>query len=169
MPVKPKSEFDTVHCTPDQIRELKKDIAETERMLKEDSQRRTPKISDPAEVMKEVRKKKQILVDHEPKPFKSTAQQNQAYAATKKLAKFISDNMPPKRDYYRMYPKQKDRHGNPINPDHMDQGDFDRAVNWQIKFQTDPNMQKAVRLYKHLMRRLDPSDPTITNIERLRR
>ena len=65
--------------------------------------------------------------------------------------------MPKTKDYYQRYPKD----GNSY--------DFDRTVRQQIAFQTDKNIKNAVKEYKNIMRRLDPQDPTISNIELLRK
>lgn len=166
---KPQSEYDIVHCTPAQIKELKDDIKETEKMLMTDQRSRNPKISSPGDVIKELKKKKAVVENHAPKPFKSVHEENKANAVVKQLAKFIQKHMPSNREYYQMYPKQKDKHGNPMTPDHRQKSDFDRVVKQQIFFQTDPKVKLAVQRYKHLMRRLDPNDPSITDIERLRR
>lgn len=166
---KPKSTFDIVHMTNDQINHVKKDIAELEQMLKADRASRRPKIADEAEFRRDIETKKQLLKDHSPQPFESDGQKNKAYAAANKLREFISNQMPTARDYYQNYPKAVDRYGNPISPDHRAKTSFERAVNQQVKFQTNPKILRAVHLYKNIMRRLDPADPTITNIELLRR
>lgn len=155
--------------TTEQINQTKKDIADLENMLKADRSSRHPKITDEVEFLKDVKEKKQLLKDHAPQPFESDGQKNKAYEAAKKLRAFISAQMPSRRDYYQNYPREVDRYGNPISPDHNAKMAFDRAVRQQMKFQTHPKILRAVHLYKNIMRRIDPADPTITNIELLRR
>ena len=58
---------------------------------------------------------------------------------------------------------------NSVFPDHNEKRDFERAVEQQVAFQSNPRMQKAITIYKNLMARIDPSDPTVRNIEMLRR
>jgi len=166
---KPVSAFDMVHLSTTQIGGLKKEIKELEQMWKEDRQRARPKITDEAEFQKVIKDKKKLLVDHAPQPFQSEAQKNKAYAASKKLAEFISNQMPPKRAFFQMHPKETDKWGNPVMPDHTEKQEFDRTVRQQMRFQTNPKIQRAVHLYKNIMRRLDPMNPSIANIERLRK
>lgn len=153
-----KAEFDMVHCTLDQIREIEQDIAYLEKMLESDQAQRTPKITDVAEFKSEIEKKRKILLNH--KPRKLTGQKaNKAYAKAKELRKIIQDAMPSRKEYYRQYPKGSE--GTDF--------DFERAVRQQIAFQTDKGMQENVRQYKAILRRLDPDDPVISNIELLRK
>lgn len=155
---KKKSEFDLVHASVDQISEIKRDIDSLERMLKSDQSQTTPKITDLAEFKGEINKKKKILKDHAPKKLKGQ-KANKAYDEAKRLKKIIQDAMPSRKDYFQRYPKGEDGHD----------FDFERIVKQQVDFQTNPKITGAVRQYKSILRRIDSSDPTISNIELLRK
>jgi len=155
-----KTEFDIVHMTEAQCREVREEIDMMEGMLNDPRPWVRNKITDEAEIRKTIKSKKKLIEDHTPR--KLTGQKaNKAYAEAKKLADFIREQMPSRKDYFRPYAKESD--------DHNRQADFERAVQQQVKFQTDPEIQRAIIHYKNIMRRLDPSDPTISNIEKLRR
>ncbi len=156
----PKSEFDLVHCSHEQIKELKNDISGLEKMLVADKASGHPKIQDEELFQKQIRNKQKILEDHAPTKFKGQ-KANTAFARAKELKKIIQDAMPKERDFYREYPGK--------GTSHKDEMAFEKAVQQQIKFQTDPKIQKATRELKHINRRLDPDDPTITNLEALRK
>jgi hypothetical protein len=164
---KPQPRMALTHLTNTQIKEIERDIRDAETMLKQDISSRRPKIQDPAEFAKDIRKKKALLKKHAPRPYETDAQKNEAYAYAKKLRKFIASQMPSRRDYFRPPVKEKGKYGE-ISPDHDDKRGFDSIVRQQVKFMTDRNIQTAIADYKHIMRRLDPSDPTITNIELIR-
>ena len=166
---KPKSAFDIVHMTPAQVKEVKRDVADLKKMLREDQQRRSPKIIDRMEFAEDIRRKEKMIADHSPRDFRSKAEENKAFAYAKKLGDWISNQMPSTRAYYQEQPKEKDRYGNPIIPDHNEKQAFEKTVEQQMHFQTDKRCIEAVNRYKNIMRRLDPLDPTITNIELLRR
>jgi len=151
-----KQKLDLVHLSADNIRGIKNDIKELENMLSADIASGSPKIQNRAEFTREITEKKKILKDHTPKELRG-ANKNKAYKRVKELKKIISDAMPPSKEYYQPYPKAGSSY------------DFERVVNQQMAFQTDKKMQSMVQEYKHLCRRLDPSDPTITNIELLRK
>ena len=155
---KKKSEFDLVHASVDQIREIKNDIAHLERMLKADQSQTTPKITDVTEFKAEIAKKKKLIKNHAPKKLKGK-EASKAYAKAKELKKIIQEAMPSSKEYYRPYPKGENGHN----------FDFERAVKQQMAFQTDPKIQKAVINYKSILRRIDPDNPEITNIELLRK
>lgn len=154
-----KSEFDIVHMTEAQCREVKADIESMERMLNDPRPWVRSKITDEEEIKKNIRSKMKLLQDHSPQKLKGQ-KANSAYAEAKKLADFIRDKMPSRKDYYRPYAKDSDNHNR--------QADFERAVAQQVEFQTNPDIQRAVIRYKNIMRRLEPENPTISNIERLR-
>jgi len=105
--------------------------------------------------MQNIKKKKAILEDHTPKKFIGQTG-NKALARAKDLAIKIKAELPGKKDYFMPYPKDESSQ------------DFERVVRQQVRFMTDPKIQGMVREYKHLLRRIDPSDPSIANIERLR-
>ena len=96
--------------------------------------------------------------EHKPRRLRGQ-KANKAYAEAKRLKKIIQGAMPSRKAYFKPYPKSSDGHD----------FDFERTVAQQVAFQTDPKIKKAVQHYKNIMRRLDPSDPTISNIELLRK
>jgi len=167
--MKHKSEIDIVHLSQREIREIKSDVAALKKMLANDKQSRQPKITDETEFVKDIKRKEKLLTDHSPRPFKSKVNENKAYEWTKRAEKWLSEQMPTSRDYYQSYPKEMDRYGNPIPPDHNQKQAFERAVTQQMRFQSNKKVQGVVQAYKHIMRRLEPSNPEVTNIEALRR
>lgn len=156
---KKKTEYDIVHMTEAQCSEVKQEIASMEAMLNDPRDWVRNKITDEAEVRGQIASKKKLLEKHVPRKLRG-AKANRAYAEAKKLAEFIKDQMPTRKDYYRPYAKNSD--------DHNKQADFERAVTQQMEFQKNAKVQEAVIRYKNIMRRLDPKDPTVSNIENLR-
>ena len=152
---KKKNEFDLAFITPAQAEKIEQQIEGLEIMLQEDQRSKTPKITDIAEFVGQIKTKKAVLEKHTPRKLRGQTS-NTAFARAKDLAKKIKDEMPGKKDYFMKYPKDESSQ------------DFERVVKQQVRFQTDPKIQAMVREYKHIMARIDPSDPTIRNIERLR-
>ena len=154
---KKKNDFDLAFITPAQANKIEQEIENLETMLRNDQSGYfgRPKISDTTEFMKQIKEKKDILVNHTPKKLKGQAS-NKAYARVKELARLIKNELPTKKAYFMPYPKEESSF------------DFERAVDQQVKFQTDKKIQSMVREYKHLMAKIDPSDPSIRAIERLR-
>ena len=157
----PKSTFDLVYASPALIRETKAEIAELEKMLREDKAGiyGKPKIHDLAEFNKVLKQKHDIINNHSPIKLKGQ-KANQAYNRVKELAEKIKAKLPPKSDMHPVYPRSKDPVGREF--------DFERAVNRQMAFQTDPVLKSMIREYQATMASLDPDDPTVRNIERLR-
>ena len=151
-----KQKLDLVHLSVDNINGIKQEIAELENMLKSDKASGSPKIQNEVEFRAEINSKKKLLKDHAPEELKGQAQ-NKAFKRVHELKEIIQDAMPSNKEYYQPYPKDGSTH------------DFERVVKQQMAFQSDKNMQNAVQEYKHLMRRIDPQDPTITNVELLRK
>ena len=154
---KKENEFDLAFISPAQAAKIESDIENRMDMLRKDQSGLfgKPKITDVREFMGIINEKKSILENHIPLKLRGQAS-NKALARTKELAKKIKDELPSKKDYFMPYPKDGSS------------SDFERIVKQQVRFQTDPKIQSMVREYKHLLRRIDPSDPTISNIERLR-
>jgi len=156
MPRKKKqNDYDTAFITPAREAKIKQEIEGLENMLKADQSSKNPKIQDVGEFVQNIRKKKVVLENHVPKKFRGQTS-NAAWSRAKDLGKKIKKELPGKKDYYMRYPKDDSSQ------------DFERVVKQQVRFQTDPKIQSMVREYKHLMSRIDPSDPTIRNVERLR-
>jgi len=154
--VAPAKKYDATLLTPAQARAIESEIKEAETMFKQ----YRDKITDPASFFNDIAKKKKLLREHGAEKLVG-AEANRAYAKAKQIEQKIKEAMPTRREYYRPYPSEK------TSMDH--EGDFERAVNQQIKFQNDPHINQMVREYKHIMRRLDPEDPGVSSIERLRR
>lgn len=152
--------FDKVYATNQQLLEAETEVKELEGMLEEDRRRKSPRISSVEDVKKQIVKRKRFIKEF--KPAKARGQNaNRMYAEAKKLREEIANAMPTAEKYFQRDVKNSDNHTKAM--------EFERAVQQQIKFQTSPDMQRKVVRYKHIMARIDPSDPTIRNIESLRR
>ena len=149
------AKMDLSMVTPAQAADMKAEINHLERMLESDKQRRSPKIQDEAEFNVELDRKRKILENHTPKPFRGK-NKDKAAKRVKELDSFIQDHMPKSRDYFQKQPTGCSN-------------DFERTVEQQIAFQTNPKIQKAVAERKFLIARLEPNDPSLRNIERLRK
>lgn len=137
------------YLTNTQIRELKAEITGLEAMGKNMAH----KIQDKAEFYANIMQKKKMLEDCTPKKLTGAAG-NKALKRAREIEAKLKETMLSSKEY--MQSKN-------------DSYDFNRAVNYQVKLMTDPEYQKMTREYKNIMRQIDPSDPTISNIERLRR
>ena len=156
----PKDQFERTYMTEAQIRENEQDIRSLERMLEEDKHRSSPKIQDPYLIEKEIREKRELLKRHAPQKLKGN-RANEAYAEAKRLEKRIQESLLRGKDYKQPYPTSK-------SSSHADR-DFERAVQHEMKFMTDRELKRDITKYKAIMRNLDPDDPTLANIERLRK
>ena len=148
--------IDLTLATPQQVREISADINHLEQMLKADQAKPHPKIQDVAEYNEEIKKKKDLLAAHAPVQFRGK-NKDKAAKRIKDLDSFIKSHMVKKNDFYKRYPKSGC------------DNDFERAVNQQMYFQSNPEIQKAIKERKYLVGRLEPQDPMIRNIENLRR
>ena len=157
MPKKKQSEFDTVHATVDQIDNIKKEVSDLENMLRDDRASGRNKIQDTAEFNALIAQKKKILTDHSPRRMRG-AKANRAYAEAKKLKGEIAEHMLSSKQYDQPYPKSS-----------RDDHDFERSVRQQVAFQKDSALKQKVQHYRHIMRRLEPSNPELSSIERLRK
>ena len=157
MAKKKKEKFDLTFATEAQIKEVKQEIDQLEYMLRDGHI--ASRISEPESLMQEIVKKKKFLSKHTPQELKGQ-DSNKALAEAKRLKQVIVDAMPPRSMYFQREAKDADRHSKHV--------DYEKTVQQQIRFQTDPEIIRAVNRYKHLMRQIDPSDPTISNIELLR-
>lgn len=163
--LKPKEFFSEARIT-----EIRGEIRELENQLramdgKETSsdgvgymQHASRHIEDEKQLKVEIANYKRALEDGTPKPFKTTAQANQAYAWAKKAEKWIKENMPLQKEMHRNYPTGKSPEGAEF--------DFERSVKKQMAWQKEG--QKHAMMYRYLMRRLDPENPEAGSIERLR-
>ncbi len=154
----PKQKLDLVHASVGRIKSLKADIASMTRMLENDQRSAHPKIQDPAEYKADVAKKQKELDDHSPRKATGEAA-NKLNRLQRELGKKIQERMPRSRDYFRKHPKGENH----------DDFDFERAVEQQVAFQRNTQLQYAIRVWKYARRCLEPDNPEITNIERLRR
>lgn len=155
-----KQSLDIALLSPARVSELKQEIKHLEGMYRADQTSGNPKIGDKNEFFKDVNKKKKELKEFAPKEFKGEVR-NKAYKELKKLKKFIQNQMPNSKMYFQKQIKDSDGHSK--------YQDFEGAVRQQMHFQQDPTCIKAVRRYKNIAARLDSSDPTIKNIELLRK
>ena len=155
-----KQSLDLTLLSTARVKELKQEIKHLEGMYLADKASGNPKIGDKNEFFKDVNSKKKELKDFAPREFTGEAR-NRAYKEKKKLAKFIQSQMPKPNAYFQKQYRDSDSHGK--------YQDWEQAVQQQVHFQTDPNCIKAVRRYKNIAARLDSQDPTVKNIELLRR
>ena len=164
MAVKKQKKPDLVLATNEQISEWKRDIDGMERMLngKEvDSgvYGRKDLIQDPDNIKREIDKRKRLIANHSPQKLSGNAA-NTAYKRAKELKEEITKLMPSEKAYFQPYPNGK-------TPTHRGV-DFEKTVQQQMAFQK-ADVQKKVQEYKYLMTRLDPDNPSVRNIEMLRR
>jgi hypothetical protein len=151
--------FEKVYATEGQLREVKESVKELKSMLLEDNQRKSPIIVNRAEVMKEISKKEKFLAEFTPKKV-SGKSANKLFSEAKKIEQEIKEAMPKQKKYFQRYAKDSDSHKKTL--------DFEQAVKQQMEFQTNRALQAKIHKYKSIMARLDPQDPTVRNIERLR-
>jgi hypothetical protein len=154
-----KKEEVPIFASEEQLREVRQEIKDLERMLEEDKRRKEPKIQDVSSVQAEILKKQQYVMRHSPTTLRGEAS-NKAYKEAKELEKLIKDNMLPSNKFYQKSSSDKDSH--------LKYRNFEDAVRQQIKFQTDPKLKQATLKYKYLMSRITGGDPAATNLERLR-
>lgn len=103
-------------------------------------------IQTPADIQRELIKKRKQLDNGTPKPYETTAQANKAYEYAKKLEKYIRDNRQREKDIFVKYPT-------PGRREH----DFARSVNREVDWMK--NGKRAEMAYRYIMRRLDPQNP----------
>lgn len=146
-----------VYMTPEEIRETQGEIDALCRMLKADQSSRSPKIQDISGFRADIAKKQKLIEDFAPKKV-TGKQASKLYARAKELEVKLKDVLLPSKDYFQSYPKGG-------GSSH----DFERAVRRQMQIQTDKQLKNEVLEYKSIMRRLDPDDVGLSNIERFRR
>jgi len=144
------------------LREKKNEIKEMETMLAggradRDVAYRNDKIQEPELIRHEIKKRKQFIEDNTPKKLTGVAA-NKALKRAKEIAAELKEAMPTRKMFDQRYPSSSDRASKA--------SDFEKAVQQQMAFQRD---QKKVEEYRYLMSRLDPENPTVRDIERLRR
>ena len=153
--------FNKVYASGAQIRSAEDDIKHLEGMLRADRTRGDKrKISNESEILQEIKQKQSLIDEHIPHKLKGQTA-NKAYAEAKKLANEIKEAMPSGRAYRQPYPGK--------NTSHKKERDFEDTVRQQMYCQQDKNLKRKVKRYKAIVRQLDPNDPTISNIENLRR
>lgn len=150
--------FDLVHASPNLVAETKRDIASLEKMLKSDKASGRNKIQDEALFREEIKQKEKIL-EQAPKALKGAAQ-NKAYSRAKVLEEKIRKKIPGNKSFRMFYPK--------AGAGHDKETDFESAVREQMAFMQDAQLQSDIREYKYLMQNIDPSDPYMGDIEKLR-
>lgn len=158
--MKKKKKLDLVHMSNARIAEVEKDILSLEGMLNHPDDHIKGKIQDREGMKNEIVQKRKLLQQHAPKKYRGKAG-NKPLAEAKELRERIASAMPKREMYYQPEPKNADRHSK-----HQD---FEQTVKQQVAFQSDPKLKRMIHRYKYIMRRIDPSDPSITNIELLRR
>ncbi len=151
-------------ATPDQIKEWKQEIMELEGSLKGGSvdrgvYSRNDLVQEPELIRRQIAKNEALIKKYSPRQMKGQ-EANRAYARAKELAAEIKESMPSQREYFQRGANKGDSHKKVM--------DFERAVQKQVAFQS-AGMQRKVEEYRHIMARLDPSNPMVRSIETLRR
>jgi hypothetical protein len=146
------------------LREKREEIKEMETLLSggradRDVSFRNDKIQEPELIRNEILKRKKFIADNTPKKLTGT-EANKAYKRAKEIEEVLRDAMPTQKLYNQRYPSSSDRASKAT--------DFERAVQQQMAFQS-AKYQGLAAEYRHLMARIDPSNPTVRNLERLRR
>jgi len=154
--------FDLGNASVEVVADVKKDVAALERALKGGAfDSRTGIGLDfnrcgTDDLKKELLEKKAWLRKYTPEKL-TKAQANKAYAKAKKLKEKIQAKLLPSKHYYQFYPTTRKK-----------EKDFDDVVNHEVDLLRDREYKRDVAEYRDLMRRLDPSDPRVTNLEELR-
>ncbi len=146
------------------LREKREEIKEMETMLAggkadRDVIYRDDKIQEPELIKYEIRKRQKFIEMNTPKLL-TKVESNKAYKRAKELEGVLKDAMPSQKQFSQRYPSSSDRASKA--------SDFERAVQQQIAFQS-PKIQSLAAEYRHLMARIDPQNPMVRNLERLRR
>lgn len=146
------------------LREKREEVKEMENMLAggradRDVSYRNDKIQEPELIKHEIKKRQRFIEENTPKKFRGVGS-NKAYKRAKELEEQLKDAMPSQKLFNQRYPSSSDRASKAT--------DFERAVQQQMVFQS-PKVQQMAAEYRHLMARISPDDPTVRNIERLRR
>jgi len=152
------SSLDLVFLGKDQIRGIKEEITFLKKMLDEDATRGNhKKISDPDRIKREMREKKELLETHTPVKLKGT-KANKAYKELEEISEKLKESMLSGKQFNQMYPKSS---GSEL--------DFERAIKQQVEFQTNPKLVRMQNRFKYLASKIDPDDPIMSNVERLRK
>lgn len=146
------------------LNEKKSEIKELESMLRGGQVAsgvgfRNDKISDPDLIRAEIARREKFIKSNTPVKLKGE-DANKAYKRAKEIAEELKEVMPSKKMFFQRYPTGTDRASRETN--------FEEAVRQQMAFQ-NPQVQRKVDEYRHIMSRLDPSNPMVRNIEQLRR
>ena len=157
---RPQDEFERTYMSEALLRENEGEVKSLERMLEEDRHRKNPKIQDEHLIREEIAKRKELIKQHGPHQLKGQ-RANKAYAEARELEGRIKEAMLSGKEFKRPYPTSKSSH--------RAEGDFEQAVQHEMRVMKDKKLKKDITRYKAIMRNIDPSDPTLTNIERLRK
>ena len=145
------------------LREKREEVKEMESMLQggqvdKGVSYRNDKIQEPDLIRHEISKRKRFIEENTPKKYKGE-EANRAYKRAKELAVELKESMPTEKLFRQQYPKSSDRASKAT--------DFEKAVKQQMEFQT--KMSGKAAEYRALMARLDPLNPSVRNLEALRR
>lgn len=159
----------TTAMTPEQRKEVKREIEDLTRMITAADEgrkgdvgyfRHSSSFIDPQEVKKSIILKKKRLADGTPKQFTGESA-NKAFRYAQNLKKWIIDNIP--KEQHVRYPKQNESGNDIDNPEKI--VSFEQSVEAIIKWQkskvTLPGFAPIhpVDLYHHIMARIDPDAP----------
>lgn len=141
--------------TNEQIASIKAEIEDIKQMINAGDETRRSDVGyfdharthlDIDEVKKAIRAREAQLEKYTPKKL-TGEKANKALAYAKKLETWIAQNMP--RETFVLFPRDKDPS--------TKAAEFERAVNRQVEWMK--NGQRAINIYHHIMRRIDPDAP----------
>lgn len=135
------------------------DGTDYQRSIDRDVYTLSSKIQDPQLIRREIAKKKAMIERYSPKKMRP-GDANAAYKRAKELKEMIQEAMPTAKAYFQPQPGKNTQHHRAV--------DFEKTVRQQMAFQ-QPAIQRIVAEYKYLMGRIDPGNPTVRNIELLRK
>lgn len=154
--------FDLGNASVEVVNDVKRDVVVLERALRGGTFDSRTGISldlnrcGTEDLQRELIDKKAYLKKYTPKKL-TTLQSNKANKRRKVLEEKIKKKLQGSKQFHQFYPKNQRK-----------EKDFQDGVAHEMKLLQDKGYKKDVAEYRHLMRQLDPEDPRVTNIERLR-
>ena len=126
---------------------LEEKIRENEALLKAAGEKtyKSEERVDTAQVKRNIEKDKATLEAAMPEKFSSGAEKDKQYSRAKELAEKIKEGMPTSNEMRTCPPGMINRH-----------------------LKLDRENRERIDEWKNIMRRLDPSDPNVANVENLR-
>ena len=154
-------EFDLGNASPEVVKDVKREVAQLERALRGGAMDSRTGIGANLDrcgkdLREELGKKKTWLNKYEPEKLTGTAS-NKAFKRVTELKARISGKLQSNKNFHQFYPKNQ-----------RNEKDFHDSVQHEAALMRDKDYKRDVTEYRALMRQIDPSDPTVVNIELLR-